>query len=202
MRVATLLLVLVTLAATAGAQEETFIWFYSSGDGDFMDSPPVFTGGMDPGGDIVNGSWSITVCDHGWPTDPTERNAYIWDTFFAGNYTPGPPGFWTGVIDFDHGQPHMNRIAIVDDDNGGMLGGICSVQYQVQDLNGNAELDDGEFCSGSLGGLIVVLRHQEGSGYWDDWGGTGNYFGAFSRDCPTTSDSWQFGMYLWLDWGS
>ena len=203
MRVAVTLLVLLVLAASTGAQEETFIWFYGSGDGDFMDCPPVFTGGMDPGGDVEAGSWTITVCDHGWPTDPTERSAYIWDTFFAGNYTSGDPAFWTGVFDVEHGQPHMNQIAIVDDTNGGALGGICSVGYQVQDLNGNGELDEGEFCSGSLSGLIVILKYQEGSGHWDGWGGTGNYFGMYDRDCPASSDSWHFGMYLWVnDWGS
>lgn len=199
--VITALLTLLALPVNVIAQEDWFIWFYASGDGDLLDCPPIFTGGMNPGGDVVNGSWSITVCDHGWPTDPTERNTYIWETFFADSYTSGDPAFWTGVFDVEHGQPHMNPIAIVDETNGGTLGGACAVEYQVPDLNGNGVLDEGEFCDGYLGGLIVILSADEGTGFWDGRGGTGNYFGSFNRACPSTHDGWDFGMYLWLEYG-
>lgn len=185
----------VTLASAASA--ETFVWFFGVGNGDFMDSPPMFAGGMDPGGDILDGSWSITVHDDGWPADPAARYAHIWNEFFAPNYTPGTPGFWKGYFDTEHGLSQMNDLYIVDDTNGGTMVGICTIEIQVQDLNMNGELDEGEFCEGSLTGLVIIIR--EGTGVYDGMCGSGNYFGSYVKDCPDTYESWNFGMYLWLE---
>ena len=197
MRTALAVLAFLTLAACAEAQE-LFIWFYGSGGGDFMDSPPTFTGGMDVGGDITAGSWTVSVRDDGWPTDPSARQAYIWQTFFADNYTLGEQPYWTGYFDLDHGLMELNRIVIIDETNGGTLSGLCTFEYQVEDTNGNGELDEGEFCEGALASFAVLLRPWEGEGHWEYWGGTGNYFGTYNRDCPETHDTWWFGMYLWL----
>jgi hypothetical protein len=192
-----LLIVFVVAALATVASGETFVWFYGVGTGDFMDSPPVFQGAMDPGGDIDTGSWTITVPDAGWPTEPVARAAYVWNTFYAPNYTPGNPSFWEGYFDIDHGASDMNSLAIVDDTNGGTMTGICSIQIQVQDINNNAVLDEGEFCSGSLSGLVIIIRN--GTGVYDGMCGTGNYFGSYAKDCPNTTEAWNYGMYLWLE---
>lgn len=194
---ALLIVFAVAALATAAYGQEQFIWFYGAGTGDFMTSPPVFGGAMDPGGDITDGSWSITIPDAGWPTDPTDRASYIWTTFYAPNYTPGTPGFWKGYFDTSHGLPDMNSLGIVDDTNGGTMTGICSIEIQVQDTNNNGVLDEGEFCSGSLSGLVIIIRL--GTGVYDGLCGTGNYFGSYVKDCPQTSETWNFGMYLWLE---
>jgi hypothetical protein len=194
---ALLIVLAVAAMATAAYGQETFVWFYGAGNGDFMSSPPVFGGAMNPGGDIALGSWSITIPDDGWPTDPTDRYAYIWNTYYAPYYTVGTPGFWTGYFDPDHAGIDWNPLSIVDDTNGGTMVGICSVQIQVQDLNNNQVLDEGEFCSGSLSGLVIIIR--EGTGVYDGMCGTGNYFGSYTKDCPATTETWNFGMYLWLE---
>jgi hypothetical protein len=197
MRAFLIVLAVAALATAAYGQETTFIWFYGAGTGDFMDSPVVFGGAMDPGGDIVDGSWSITIPDDGWPTDPADRYTHIWNTYYAPNYTPGNPSFWKGYFDVQHGAPDMNALSIIDDTNGGVMNGICSVEIQVQDLDNDGVLDEGEFCSGSLSGLVIIIR--DGTGVYDGMCGTGNYFGSYVKDCPATSETWNFGMYLWLE---
>ena len=198
MRALLIVFAVAALATAAYGQEETFIWFYGVGVGDFMDSPVVFGGAMDPGGDIDDGSWSITVPDDSWPTDPAARQQYIWDTYYAPNYSAGNPSFWTGYFDEAHGDMVLNALSIVDNDpeTGGSMSGVCSVQIQVQDLNNNTVLDEGEFCSGSLSGLVIIIRN--GEGFYDGMCGTGNYFGSYTKDCPATTESWNYGMYLWL----
>jgi hypothetical protein len=184
------------MVAQAAVAEETFVWFYGLGAGDFMNNPPVFTGPMDGGGMITDGSWTITINDTGWPTDGT-RYDYIWNTFFAGNYVPGTPSVWTGYFDTAHGLPAMNTIAIVDNTNGGTMSGVCSVQIEVQDMDNDMVLDEGEFCTGSLAGIVVIIRN--GTGCYDGMCGTGNYYGTYVKACPGTAEDWNFGMYLWLD---
>lgn len=184
--------------AQAAVADETFVWYYGVGAGDFMDNPPVFTGAMDAGGDIVDGSWTITINDVGWPVAPPEtRYQYIWNTFFAPNYVPGTPSVWTGYFDTAHGLSALNTIAIVDNTNGGTMSGVCSVQIEVQDLDNDMVLDEGEFCTGSLAGIVVIIR--DGEGCYDGMCGTGNYYGTYEKNCPGTLESWNFGMYLWLD---
>ena len=193
-----LVIVIAVLAlATVACADETFMWFFGVGNGDFMDSPPTFTGAMDPGGDIVDGSWTIVVPDVGWPTDPALRYQHIWDTFYAGNYTAGTPGYWKGYFDTSHGLPEMCALDIVDDTNGGTMTGVLTLEIQVEDTNNNQVLDEGEFCAGSLSGLVIIIR--EGTGYYDGLCGTGNFFGTYTKACPTTYETWNFGMYLWLD---
>jgi len=191
----------VALAATASAN--TFIWFTGVGNGDFMDHPPTFTGGMEPPGDILDGQWTITVPDDGWPLDPVERYAYIWDTFYAPNYQPGSPGFWKGYFDAEHNS-EMNALEIIDNDptsgpipGTGTMTGVCTLEIQVEDTNSNGVLDEGEFCDGPLTGLVIIIR--EGTGVYDGWCGTGNYYGSYVKDCPGTYETWNFGMYLWID---
>lgn len=197
MRALAILVTIAIVALASAASAETFMWFFGAGNGDFADNPPVFAGGMDPGGDILVGSWSITLDDTGWPTTSPAREAYIWDTFYAPYYTPGTPGFWKGYFDTEHGLSSMSDLYIADDTNGGTMVGICTIEIQVQDLNNNTVLDEGEFCSGSLTGLVIIIR--EGTGVYDGMCGTGNYFGSYLKDCPLTYETWNFGMYLWLD---
>jgi hypothetical protein len=198
MRALAIVVGIAVVALTSAASAETFVWFFGIGNGDFMDSPPVLAGGMDAGGDIDDGYWSITVHDDGWPVGPPEtRYAHVWNTFFAPHYTPGTPGFWKGYFDTEHGLAAMNDLYIVDDTGGGTMVGYCTIEIQVQDLNSNGQLDAGEFCNGSLTGLIIIIR--EGTGIYDGLCGTGNYFGSYTKACPDTYETWNFGMYLWLN---
>jgi hypothetical protein len=193
----TLIIAIAVVALASVASGETFVWYFGEGGGDFMDSPPTFAGAMDPGGTISDGSWSITVPDTGWPMDPLDRTQYIWDTFFAGNYTAGTPGYWKGYFDANHGLPELSSLNISDLTNGGTMVGTCTIEVQVLDLNSNTVLDEGEFCSGSLTGLVIVVRL--GTGVYDGMCGEGNYFGTYNKDCPSTVEAWNFGMYLWLE---
>lgn len=189
--------VLALATAAYGQLEDGFVWFYGAGTGDFMDSPPVFGGAMDTGGEITDGSWSITVDDTGWPTEPTARYDYIWDTFYADNYEAGNPSFWKGYFDTDHGLTQLNALAITDNTFGGTMSGVCSIEIQVQDLDNDGVLDEGEFCTGSLAGIVIIIRN--GTGVYEGMCGDGNYYGSYVKDCPLTSESWNYGMYLWLE---
>jgi len=194
----TLVIVLAVLAmASIACAQDTFVWFYGVGSGDFMDSPPTFVGNMDVGGDITAGSWTITIPDAGWPTDPVLRAQYIWDNFYAANYTAGTPGYWKGYFDTNHGLPEMNALAIVDDTNGGTMTGVCTIEIQVDDANNDGVLDVDEFCNGSMTGLVIIIRN--GEGVYDGMCGTGNFFGTYAKDCPNTIETWNYGMYLYLD---
>jgi hypothetical protein len=185
----------VALVALASVASADFIWFTGVGTGDFMDSPPTFIGNMESPGDIVDGSWTIIVPDDGWPTEPVAREAYIWNTFYAGNYEPGTPGFWKGYFDSSTNGV-QNPLAIVDNTNGGTMSGVTTLEIQVQDLNSNGVLDEGEFCSGSHTGIIIIIR--DGTGVYDGWCGNGNFYGSYEKDCPGTTETWNFGMYLWI----
>ena len=195
-----LVLALVALLAAAAPASEIFVWFYGTGIGDFIsDSPPIFTGVMSSGGDITEGSWSIAVPDASWPDTsvPAVRTQYFWDTFFAGNYTPGTPGYWIGYIDVNHGLPTQPVLDIVDDTFGGTMTGVCTIQMLVTDDDNDGVLDDDEFCQGSFSGCIVIIR--EGTGIYDGYAGTGSYNGSFAVDCPGSMHTWNFGMYVWID---
>jgi hypothetical protein len=194
MRALTIVLA-VALAVFASVASADFIMFIGVGYGDFMDSPPTFIGGMEAPGNILLGSWTITVPDDGWPTEPVAREAYIWNTFYAGNYEPGTPGFWKGYFDASTNGA-QNTLAIVDDTNGGTMSGITTLEIQVQDLNSNGVLDEGEFCEGSDTGIIIIIR--DGTGVYDGWCGNGNFYGSYVKDCPGTAETWNFGMYLWI----
>ncbi len=195
-----LVLAMVALLAAAAPANEIFVWFYGTGVGDFIsDSPPIFTGVMDAGGDISEGSWSIAVPDASWPDTslPAVRTQYFWDTFFAGNYTPGTPGYWIGYIDVNHGLPTQPVLDIVDDTFGGTMTGVCTIQMLVTDDDNDGVLDDDEFCQGSFSGCIVIIR--EGTGIYDSYAGTGSYNGSFTVDCPGSMHTWNLGMYIWID---
>jgi hypothetical protein len=195
-----LTLALILLVAAAAPADQIFVWFFGTGYGDFInDSPPTFTGAMDPGGDITEGSWTITVPDLLWPDTsmPAARTQYFWDTFFAGNYTPGTPGYWIGYIDVNHGLPEQNSLHIVDDTFGGTMTGVCTIQMLVTDDDNDGVLDDDEFCAGSFSGCIVIIR--QGTGIYEGYAGTGSYNGSFTVNCPETLHTWHFGMYIWID---
>lgn len=194
MRALTIVLALA-LVAMASVASADFIWFTGVGYGDFMDSPPTFSGGMAAPGDILDGSWTITVPDAGWPTEPVARESYIWNTFYAGNYEPGTPGFWKGYFDSST-NGEMNTLAIIDNTHVGTMSGITTLEIQVQDLNSNGVLDAGEFCSGSETGIVIIIR--DGTGVYDGWCGNGNFNGSYTKNCPDSYETWNFGMYLWI----
>ena len=197
MRALTIVLALA-VAAFATTASADFIWFTGVGTGDFMDSPPTFVGNMELPGDIEDGQWTITIPDDGWPTDPVEREAYIWTTFYADNYEPGTPGSWKGYFDGTT-NGSMNDLEIIDNTNVGTMTGITTLEIQVQDLNSNGLLDGEEFCEGSDTGIVIIIR--DGSGCYDGWCGDGNFNGTFVKeDCANSSvETWNFGMYLWIE---
>lgn len=189
-------LAIVAVAAVVMASP-AFGWvsFNGVGTGDFMASPIIFEGPMEPPGDIETGLWRITIPDVGWPTDPVARDAYIWTTYYADNYKAGTPGYWTGTFDAP-----LNPLYIQDDapaPDGGTMSGACEVVITFSDDNNDGELNGDEGCSGSLSGLVIIIN--DGTGAYDGLCGDGNYFGSFSKECPGTLEHWNFGMYLWLD---
>ena len=185
----------IALSAPAYGQE-IFVWVngLEGGGGDFMDSPPLFTGPAlidyaDPG------DWSITITDTGWPTDPVLREQHIWNTFFAPNYFEDPDR-WVGYFD-NTTLPELNDL-FIDHTGVGTLIGVCSVEIQVDDTNGNGVLDNDEWCGpGSLSGAVILIR--EGTGLYDGYCGEGYYFGTWDKQCPDTYEEWTFGMDLWLE---
>jgi len=171
-----------------------FISYNGVGTGDFLASPIVFEGNMAPPGDIETGLWRITIPDVGWPTEPVAREQYIWNTYYAGNYTPGTPGYWTGRFDVP-----LNPLYIQDDapaPDGGTMSGVCELEITFSDNGEVGVLDGDDGCSGSLSGLVIIIN--DGTGAYDGLCGDGNYFGSFAKDCPNSSETWNFGMYLWL----
>lgn len=197
MRTVGIALLLVFAGLTGAAHGQMFVWFLGQGMGDLMDSPPTFSGTMDAGGDIVAGNWAIVIDDSGWPLDPDARRTYIFDNFFAPNYEPGSPGYWTGYFDADHGLPSLPTLSIVDDTNAGTMSGVCSIQVTWRDSDCDQILDVEEGCRGALSGMAAII--SGGTGVYQDMPGEGHYTGIYVRECPDTFEVWSFAMYLWLD---
>ena len=72
-----------------------------------------------------------------------------------------------------------------------------NANIQVDDANNDGVLDASEFCTGSMTGLVIIIRN--GEGVYDGMCGTGNFFGTYAKDCPGTYETWNYGMYLYLD---
>jgi len=199
-----LLAVSILALAVPASGDEIIVWLNGSGGGDFMLSPVVLSGTAmidyaDPG------LWSITVPDAAFPVDPVAREQYIWDNFYASNYFLDPPRwighFGTGVTvdghDIPATLPELNELYVEHTGIGTMVG-VCSIEIQVDDLDGDGELDENEWCqNSSLSGLVILIR--EGTGRYDGYCGEGYYFGTRTIDCPNTDESWMFGMDLWLE---
>ena len=211
MRLATIPLaaVLLMVALTASARDQMFVYCFGNGAGDLLDSPVVFEGGMAPGGDITEGSWSIEIPDEGWPADPDERSEYIWSTFFAPNYhglSQTGRSYWTGLFSVDSGLADYVHWHIQDDTNGGSVGGIApSIEITVYDLNGNGLLEPKEFSEPfiliALPLLVVERQHSEG--FYNNHCGQGSSYGIWwASEYPALSGVCELGFYLWLDWCS
>jgi hypothetical protein len=196
---------LLTVIAVAGlmlpgsASAQTLVWFFGSGSGDLYENPPVFSGGMGPGGDITDGQWVITIDDSAWPpaSDIDARRQYIYATFFEGNYVAGDPGYWSGYFDRAHGLSAPSEFYVEDYTNGGSMSGFCSLQMTVIDQEGDAELNGWDGCTGALSGFVSVVG---GSGAYIGYEGEGSWCGTYVRDCPgSTTQVWDLSMYLWFD---
>lgn len=197
MRVLTVIgLVIAVIALATVAQGQMSRVFWGGGGGDFSVSPVVFSGSI-TGGDIAAGSWTVTVPDDAWPTDPVAREAYVWDTFFADNYddTSNPP-VWIGYFDEAHGLPDMNAL-FIDDYGNGTMTGVCTIEIQVQDTNINGVLDADEGTNGSLSGAIIIIR--DGTGIYDGLCGYGYYFGSYFKDVFWGPETWNWGMDIALE---
>lgn len=198
MRAPIVLVVAVVIALSAPAYgQDIFVWVNSldPSGGDFMDSPPVLSGAALI--DYVDvGSWSITMTDTGWPTDPVEREQYIWNTFYAPYYIATPPARWIGHFDAST-QAALNGY-FVDHTGVGTMVGVCSVMIQVDDLDGDGVLDEEEWCQpSSLSGAVILIR--EGTGRYDGYCGEGYYFGTRDIQCPDTYESFSYGVDIWLE---
>ena len=184
---------------------------YPVGGGDLMQSPVVFSGGFDVGGDIDQGQWSIRIPDEDWPSDPEERLDYIVATFFVPNYfglSSIGPSYWLGYFDVAHGLAEPITWFIQDDTNGGTIGGTSDWAFiRALDLNGSGELEREELCKSSyleddpLTPMLLCLDvdASQSSGFYANQGGSGSTWGSRVQDCPGWQETWALYLLLWLD---
>ncbi len=201
---------ILAFAVACPAQE--CVWFYASGGGDLCANPPVFVGSVLPGGDLDVGSWSIVVDDSGWPADPEERQDFLWEYYFAPNYTRETSfegNYW--IADFCIAAPglpvsamygELFPLEIYDASNGGSLVGRCSVQQWIGDANENGVLDSGEAATGMLWVPYIII--EGGTGCYAGSSGTGYACGPFVMGtAPSGLDlDWYPTFLLWLDFYS
>jgi hypothetical protein len=183
----------VVLLAVPTAADEIIMTFSCVGIGDMMVSPVIYSGDI-TWGDLAPGTWSIQIDDSLWPDpgDPTARFDYIWDTFYAPAYDPGIPG-WIGVFDVPT-LPTKPTLTLDETGVGGMTG-VARMRFQIVDGNGNETLDEGEGCSGSMGGLVIII--EDGWGAYAGYCGDGAYSGMYSKpECPLWWDSVEFMMSI------
>jgi hypothetical protein len=159
-----------------------------------VESPVIYHGDI-IGGDL-DGTWQITVPDAGWPSigDPAVRWTYIWDNYYAPNYSCAPDCIWTATFD-DCGfyLVHTGQ---------GTLRGVGDITFQIMD-DGNGIVDPWECADGVSGAIIVI---NEGTGRYAELCGNGSYSGFYARTCELVPgqpdymyDDVNFIMTLWLE---
>jgi len=129
---------LVLLASVAMADP----WYYSfQVQGTIMNHPAQYSGIFTDAG---TGTLQFTLNDAAWPdpSDQDARFAYIWSTYFAGNYNNSTPGAekWTGSIP---GTFSMATTSAPSGYNGTCQGNIIA-KFTIRDMNANGILDDEE----------------------------------------------------------
>jgi hypothetical protein len=118
------------------------VWnFNFSITGSLLLHPAQYSGIFTSGGD---GTLEYTLDDALWPdpADPDARFAYIWATFFAGNYDGSTPGAekWVGSI---RGTFSMSTSSAPEGYNGTCAGKILA-KYTIRDLDADQVLDEEE----------------------------------------------------------
>lgn len=170
-------LLCMLLASTASGA----IWnFNFSISGSLLLHPAQYSGIFTSGGD---GTLEYTLDDALWPdpSDPAARFAYIWTTFFAGNYNNSTPGAekWVGSI---RGTFSMATSNAPPGYNGTCQGKILA-KYTVRDLDADQTLDEEEKINWNnmLDGRLSKLCTDPGTGEMACKQGTGalnsNLFG-------------------------
>jgi hypothetical protein len=182
------------ISGVAGAYTE--YQFTCFGHGNMpVESPVLYTGQIQSGA-LAPGTWTIHVPDAGWPSiaDPGARWAYIWNTYYAPNYSPAPDYLWTAT--FDNCTFDLVHTGV------GTLHGVGDITFQVLD-DGNQILDPWE-CSDGVSGAIIIIH--EGTGLYAELCGNGSYSGFYSRSCDLVPgqpdymfDDVNFIMTLWLE---
>jgi hypothetical protein len=133
----------VALAVLAIASAATGTpWYYSFQiTGSLLNHPAQYSGIFTNAGD---GTLEFTLNDAAWPdpADPGARFAYIWTTYFAGNYNGTTPGAekWSGSI---LGTFTMSTSNAPTGYNGTLQGNI-NAKFTIRDLDADGILDDAE----------------------------------------------------------
>lgn len=167
----------LVVGASGAAADEFLVGL--NGNGSLMDSPSIYTGTFMFG---MVGSWSLSVDDSGWPaaSDSTARFAYIWSTFFAGNYDGTPGGeAWYGYFDGST-LPSAPRFFLDCVTPEGTLGGDFTIAVMIRDADGDGVLSQREkHGDAQLAGNLTVDRNQGTGSFHLKCGcgalGTGNF---------------------------
>ena len=190
----------ICVFAAGTASADFNVTFTGQGTGNMVyDSPVVYTGPV-IGGDLVPGTWTISIDDTGWPptTNPTARWDYIWNTFYE--YTPAnppiiPDAVWTAT--FDTPLTASRPALFLDHQGTGTMSGVADMRFQVIDADGDMVLDPDECDGDGLSGIVIII--EDGTDYYADQCGNGSYQGGYTRNCSTWDDNvvFQMSIDLW-----
>jgi hypothetical protein len=172
-----LVLLSMTFPASAAFKTETFAL---SGDGSFMDSPPVFSGNI-IAGTLAPGTFWFRLDDTAWPSDdPLTTNNERWDFIFSNYFqydpTEGAEG-WDGRFP-SSGLGDIAPEWRFETDAGDICGGLTtSFTVSIRDLNGNGIMEDNEYINKVLSiGLYCYINF--GTGEFQSFCGQGNCSGT------------------------
>ena len=187
-----LVLFAAALLIASVAYAQVHYEFHCTGAGNMVKNSPVdYTGAID-GGDLSPGTWLITVEDAGWPA--VGDDAVRWDHIWLNYYTYDPGAYiWTGA--FENNYLYLEKTGV------GSMTGICDLNFQIIDMDGDGIVDPSE-CMDGLSGAVIII--QDGTGPYAQLCGQGTYEGFYFRDCDTGSgtymlDNVDFNMQLDLD---
>ena len=165
--------------------------FFCDGNGNMVtDVGSVIYSGNILGGDLAPGTWSISIDDTGWPTDPGPRWDYLWTTFYV--YAPGTPSVW--VATFDTPLLATRPVLFLEHTGFGTMSGVADMRFQVTDWDADGELDPDECPGSGLSGMVIII--EDGTGDYAPYCGDGSYQGGFTRECATYDDHVQFQMSI------
>jgi hypothetical protein len=193
MKTLVIALALMLVSGVAGAYNE--YEFTCFGHGNMAVESPVVYHGQITVGALAPGFWTITIPDAGWPSiaNPAARWAYIWNHYYAPNYSFADQ-VWTATFDdctFD--LVHTAQ---------GTLRGAGDITFQIMD-DGNQLVDPWECADGVSGAIIII---NEGTGLYAELCGNGSYSGFYARSCDLVPgqpdymyDDVNFIMILWLE---